>query len=76
MRDGEDRVCGREDMKEDRVLGVGQAVKIMKGVHCRKVATEDFRRDQRGSQYHRPGWRSNNVYSLLRLCSLMLKAGE
>jgi len=44
--------------------------------HCRKVATEDFGRAQRGSQYDRPDCRTNSVYSLLPLGSLMLKAGE
>lgn len=46
------------------------------GVHCKKLATEDFRRDQREGQYDRPGCRSDGVYSLLPLCRLMLRAGE
>lgn len=30
MRDGEAWVCSREEMREDRALGVGQAVKDVK----------------------------------------------
>lgn len=32
VRDGEARVCGREEMREDGALGMGQAMKDVKGV--------------------------------------------
>lgn len=42
-KDGKARMCGREEMTGDRVLGVGQAVENVKlGVCSRKLSAEVF----------------------------------
>ena len=69
-------MCGREEMRGDGVLGLGQVVKDVKGEST--VGNWQLRVSGgvRGGQYDRPGCRSNEVHSLLPLCSLMLKAGD